>query len=118
MQEGSHESSAPGLIHMSSKSSNRPALTCVACGSQLAHPTWGRETDSAVWEVDFRCPDCERRWASYYTPAELEQLDRELDRAASEIEKELHRLQALHMEEWVARFERAVQLDHILPDDF
>jgi len=77
-----------------------------------------REIDSAVWEVDLRCPDCERRWALYCTHAELEQLDSEFDNAASEIEGEFARLQALHMAEWVERFQKALHLDLILPDDF
>jgi ribosomal protein S27E len=108
----------PPFIHMSSTSSNWPLSTCGTCGSHLVHPTGGRETPSAVWEVDLRCPDCGQRWASYYTQAELDRLERELDGAASEIEKELSRLEALHMEEWVARFESVLNLDLIVPDDF
>jgi hypothetical protein len=71
-----------------------------------------------VWEVDLRCPDCERWRASYYTRSELEQLDQELDRAASEIETELGRLAAMHMEEWIALFVHALDLDLIGADDF
>jgi ribosomal protein S27E len=99
-------------------SSNQPVPPCSSCGSLLVHPTDGRETDSTLWEVELRCPDCERREVSYYTPAELERFDRELDRAASEIEDALRRLEALHMEEWAARFAQALDLDLIGPDDF
>ena len=69
-------------------------------------------------EVDLRCPDCEWRRASYYTPSEIEQLDQELDRAALEIETELGRLEALHMGEWTALFVHALDLDLIGADDF
>lgn len=106
------------MRHMSSTRSNRPVPPCSFCGSLLIHTTGRRETDCARWEVDLRCPDCEREQASYYTRWELERLDRELDRAASEIETELRRLEALHMEEWIARFSRALTLDLIAPDDF
>jgi hypothetical protein len=84
----------------------------------LVHLTEGRETHSAMWEVELRCPDCERRHFSYCTQAELEQFDRALDSAASEIEDALGRLEALHMEEWAARFAQALDLDLICPDDF
>jgi ribosomal protein S27E len=106
------------LPHMSRKRSNQPVPPCSSCGSLLVHTTGRRETDSPVWEVELRCPDCERRQASYYTRSELEQLDQELDRAAAEIETELGRLEALHMEEWTARFRHALDLDLIGPDDF
>jgi hypothetical protein len=103
---------------MSSTHSNGPVPPCSFCGSLLTHTTGRRETDSPRWEVEFRCPDCERRHASYYTRSQLAQLDRELGRAAAEIETELGRLEALHMEEWSARFSHALDLDLIGPDDF
>jgi hypothetical protein len=53
-----------------------------------------------------------------YTRSGLEQLDRELDRAATETETELGRLEALHTEEWIALFSHALDLDLIGPDDF
>jgi ribosomal protein S27E len=106
------------MRHMSSTRSNGPVPPCSFCGSRLIHTTGRRETDSPRWEVEFRCPDCEQEQASYYTRSQLERLDWELDRAASEIETELRRLEALHMEEWIARFSRALNLDLIAPDDF
>jgi hypothetical protein len=107
------------MRHMSSsKRSNWPVPPCSFCGSLLIHATGRRETGSPVWEVDLRCPDCERRRASYYTRSELDQLDRERDRAVSEIETELGRLETLHMEEWIARFRQALDLELIGPDDF
>jgi hypothetical protein len=51
-------------------------------------------------------------------PNELEQLDRELDSAASEIETELGRVVALHVEEWTARFCHALDVDLISADGF
>jgi hypothetical protein len=106
------------MRHMSSTRSNRPVPPCNSCGSLLIHTTGRRETDSRLWEVELRCPDCERRRASYYTRSELEQLDRELNRAVSEIETQLGRLEALHMEEWIGLFMHALDLDLIGPDDF
>lgn len=100
------------------KGSNPSLPPCGSCGSLLVHLTEGHATESAVWEIELRCPDCERRQVAYISQAELEQFDRELDRAASEIEQELSRLEALHMEEWAARFSQALELDLIAPDDF
>jgi hypothetical protein len=71
-----------------------------------------------VWEVELRCPDCERRRVWYCTQADLEHFDRELDRVTSEMRAEHGRLETLHMEEWVARFAHALDVDLIGPDDF
>jgi hypothetical protein len=53
-----------------------------------------------------------------YTDAQLEELDRELDLAASVMQQQLSRLEAVHMEEWAALFLRALERDLIGPDDF
>jgi ribosomal protein S27E len=103
---------------MSDEQPNWAVPTCGSCGSRLIHRTGGRETNSTLWEVDLRCPDCEGRQVSYYTRAELEQLDRQLNRDTSEMEQELSRIESLHMEEWAARFAQALDLDLIGPDDF
>jgi ribosomal protein S27E len=103
---------------MSNTRSNGPVPPCSFCGSLLTHTTGRRETDTDRWEVDLRCPDCEREQASYCTRSELQRLDRELDRAVSEIEAQVRRLETLHMEEWIARFSSALNLDLIAPDDF
>jgi ribosomal protein S27E len=103
---------------MSRQRSIRPASTCAFCGSHLVHPTAGCEVQSALWEVDLRCPDCERLRVWYCSQAELEHLDRELDRVTSEMKEELGRLEAAHMEEWVDRFAHALDVDLIGPDDF
>jgi hypothetical protein len=103
---------------MSTKRSIRPASACAFCGSPLVHPTTGFEVQSALWEVELRCPDCERLRVWYCTQTELEHLDRELDRVTSEMKEELSRLEGMHMEEWVARFAHALDADLIGPDDF
>jgi hypothetical protein len=103
---------------MSSKRSDGSVPPCSSCGSRLLHTTERRETDSALWEVQLRCSDCERRQASYYTRSELEHLDQELGRAASEIKTELGRLEVLRMEEWIALFRHALDLGLIGADDF
>jgi hypothetical protein len=102
-------------------SSNRPTGSvppCSSCGSLLVHTTERRQTALLRWEVELRCGDCEWRQASYCTRSELEQLDLELKRAASEIETELGRLQAVHMAEWLGCFVLALDRDLIGPDDF
>lgn len=103
---------------MSRERSNRPSASCGSCGSHLIHPTRELQAGSSLWEVELRCADCDELEVTYCTEAELETLDRDQDRAASEIQEELGRLEALHMKEWVSRFEHALELDLIGPDDF
>jgi hypothetical protein len=91
---------------------------CGSCASGLVHPTMTRELDRGSWQVELRCPECERQSSRPCTSRELEELDRELDRASMEIAAELGRLEAVHMEEWAARFAKAVRLDLIGADDF
>jgi hypothetical protein len=103
---------------MSRKGSIRPASACAFCGSHLVHPTAECQIQSSLWEVELRCPECEGLRVCYCTHAELEHLDRELDRVTAEMKKELRRLEAAHMEEWVARFVNALDVDLIVADDF
>ena len=103
---------------MSSERSDEPVPACGFCGSHLVHTTRGRQTGWAAWEVELRCPDCYGQQVAHFSEVELERLDREHDRAALEIGAELSRLEALHLEEWVARFGQALDLDLIGPDDF
>ena len=106
------------MLRMSGEPSNRALPSCGHCGSRLVQPSWGPQADSDSWEVELRCADCNGREVALYTEPELEQLDREHDRAAAEIAAELSRLEALHMEEWIVRFLHALDLDLIGPDDF
>jgi hypothetical protein len=94
------------------------APTCISCQSNLLCPTKGSQVGPALWRVGLHCPECGWRGAVNYTKAQVEELDRELDRAASSIEEQLSRLEAVHMEEWAALFLRALELDLIGPDDF
>lgn len=102
---------------MSDKSSNAPVSACISCESNLLFPTESLRVGSQ-WEVDLRCPECGWRGAVRYTDAQLEELDRELDLAASVMQQQLSRLEAVHMEEWAALFLRALERDLIGPDDF
>jgi hypothetical protein len=94
------------------------AFRCGLCGSGLIYPIESCQVASATWMVDLRCAECPWRGAVQHTEAELEELDRELDRAASEIESHLNHLETLHMEEWVEQFRKAIWLDLIDADDF
>jgi ribosomal protein S27E len=106
------------MRRMSGESSKEALPSCGSCGSHLVQPTSGRQANPSVWEVELRCPDCGEHAVSYYDEAQLELLDREQGRATAEIEAELSRLEAEHMDEWVAQFVRALELDLIGPDDF
>jgi hypothetical protein len=103
---------------VSDKRKRERSSTCVSCESDLVYPTDSCQIGSALWEVDLRCPECGWQGAARYNEAQLEELDRELDRAASVIEHQLGHLEAVHMEEWATQFTRALELDLIGPDDF
>jgi hypothetical protein len=94
------------------------APTCISCRSNLLCPTKAGQAGPALWRVRLRCPECGWRGAVNYTEAQLEELDRGRERAASNIQQQLSRLETVHMEEWAALFLRALELDLIGPDDF
>lgn len=95
-----------------------PRFSCDACNSRLVYPIDAFQLKSALWLMELRCPECGWDGEASCTEAEFEELDRELDRARSQIQDELTRLQALHMEQWVESFVRALDVDLIVPDDF
>jgi hypothetical protein len=101
-----------------SKQVGPSAPTCISCESNLLCPTKTGQVGPSLWRVGLRCPECGWRGSVNYTEAQLKELDRELDRAASNIEDQLGRMEAMHMEEWATLFLRALELDLIGPDDF
>jgi hypothetical protein len=115
---GAEKPAGDTMGHISSNPSNPPAPPCSFRGTLLIHATARRGTGSPVWEVELPGPDCERRRTSNHTRSELEQLDQDLDRAPSEIETEIGPLEAVHMEEWIVLFVRALDLNFIGADDF
>jgi hypothetical protein len=104
--------------HRAPASSKKAGFCCGECQSRLVYPTDSFQLDSPDWHVDLQCPECDWSGTVRCTWAELRRLDGELDRATSEIEGELKRLEALRMAEWVECFVRALDVGLIGPDDF
>ncbi len=68
--------------------------------------------------LDLRCVDCGWEDTTVHTDAELESLDRELDRGYADLLWALEVLWIGNEEEAIARFSRALEADAILPEDF
>jgi hypothetical protein len=91
---------------------------CRACGSELVYPLAWEEAGPSHWEITMRCPECERIATGVYDQEAVEQLDDALDRGTEALIADLRRLMVHNMEEEIARFARALEEDHILPEDF
>jgi hypothetical protein len=68
--------------------------------------------------LDLRCADCGWEDTAVHSDAELEALDRELDRGYADLLWALEVLWIGNEEESIARFAAALAADAILPEDF
>lgn len=93
-------------------------LVCAGCRSRLVHPAGCEESRADEWRVELRCPDCGNAETGVFDLGTLDQLDRELDRAESEIRADLARLVKANMVDYVSRFVAALNADAIQPMDF
>jgi hypothetical protein len=91
---------------------------CESCESHLVYPIdWSEATDQR-WEVELRCPNCEWRTNGTYDQHVVDSFDMELDRGTVALMEDLHALVRANMEEEIERFSRALNADHVLPEDF
>jgi hypothetical protein len=91
---------------------------CGSCGSELVYPLDWEESGATHWEVALRCPNCEWMGTGVYPQETVERFDEELDRGTEALVRDLKNLMHANMEEEIDRFVRALDADHILPDDF
>jgi hypothetical protein len=91
---------------------------CGSCESELVYPLDWEESGATHWEVALRCPNCEWAGTGVYPQETVERFDEELDRGTEALVRDLKNLMHANMEEEIDRFVRALDADHILPDDF
>jgi len=91
---------------------------CGSCDSPLVYPMEWEEAGATHWEVTLRCPNCEWIGAGVFEQETVERFDEELDRGTEALVRDLKRLMTANMEDEIDRFCRALEDDHVLPEDF
>jgi hypothetical protein len=92
--------------------------SCPSCSSVLVQPVNWHEQGDGAWNVELRCPECERWFRDTYTQSEVDTYDEELDRGGQELVEDLRSLTRANMEEEADRFAMALSSNCILPEDF
>ena len=91
---------------------------CAACNSDLVYPVEWDEAGATHWEVTLRCPNCEWNGTGVFSQDAVERFDEELDRGTEALVRDLKRLMTANMEDEIERFVRALDGNHVLPEDF
>ena len=91
---------------------------CGGCDSDLVYPTEWEEAGPTHWEVSLRCPNCEWSGTGVFEQDLVERFDEELDRGTEALVRDLKRLMTANMEDEIERFVRALEGNHVLPEDF
>ena len=91
---------------------------CGSCDSDLVYPVEWEEAGATHWEVVLRCPNCEWAGTGVYEQRVVERFDEELDRGTEALVRDLKRLMQANMEDEIERFIRALEGNHVLPEDF
>ena len=91
---------------------------CASCDSELVYPVEWDEAGATHWEVSLRCPNCEWNATGVYAQETVERFDEELDRGTEALVRDLKRLMTANMEDEIERFVRALDGNHVLPEDF
>ena len=91
---------------------------CGSCESELVYPVEWEEAGATHWEVTLRCPNCEWAGTGVYEQQLVERFDEELDRGTEALVRDLKRLMQANMEDEIERFIRALEGNHVLPEDF
>ena len=91
---------------------------CGTCSSDLVYPVEWEEAGTTHWEVTLRCPNCEWADTGIFAQETVERFDEELDRGTEHLVRDLKRLMTANMEDEIERFVRALDGNHVLPEDF
>ncbi|MFT4036293.1 MAG: hypothetical protein QM679_12035 [Patulibacter sp.] len=95
-----------------------PLAYCPCCGQDRVQPTGWSEVGTSHWHVTLRCPDCEERREAIFGQAELDEFDIALDEGTRSIAADLDLLARANMADDIDRFLKALEHDHIVPEDF
>jgi hypothetical protein len=107
---------APGQSAVARRTA--PLACCPECGHDRVQPTGWNEVGSNHWHVDLRCPDCETRREAIFGQDELDDFDVALDEGTRAVAADLDLLSRANMADDVERFTLAMDLGHIMPEDF
>lgn len=91
---------------------------CPQCTSGLVYPLDWAPVDMCHWRVELRCPECEWHQVGLYEQSVLDRFDEVLDAATETMIAHLRHLQRANMEHELERFNKALDRDLILPEDF
>src|SRR3712207_6166735 len=91
---------------------------CMVCDAELVYPVEWEEAGATHWQVTLRCPNCEWSDTGIFAQDTVERFDEELDRGTEALVRDLKRLMTANMEDEIERFTRALEGDHLLPEDF
>ena len=91
---------------------------CMTCESELVFPVEWDEAGATHWQVTLRCPNCEWTDTGIFSQDTVERFDEELDRGTEHLVRDLKRLMTANMEDEIERFVRALDGNHVLPEDF
>jgi hypothetical protein len=91
---------------------------CMTCDSELVYPVEWEEAGTTHWQVTLRCPNCEWIDTGIFQQETVERFDEELDRGTEALVRDLKRLMTANMEDEIERFVRALEGNHVLPEDF
>jgi hypothetical protein len=95
-----------------------PLSCCPTCGHDRVQPTGWSEVGTSHWHVHLRCPDCEDRREAIFGQSELDEFDVALDEGTRSVAADLDLLARANMADDIDRFLKALDADHIVPEDF
>jgi hypothetical protein len=102
----------------SNKQSTNGMHRCPTCGSILVQPVTWHDQGDGYWNVELRCPECERWGRDSYSRPEVDCYCEELHRGGEELIEGLRALIWANMKEEADRFAAALATDSVLPEDF
>ena len=97
---------------------HRDLHECPECERTLVYPVEWEEASPTQWEVLLRCPNCEWTHLGVFDQTVVDRFDEELDRGTEALVRDLKRLMTANMEDEIERFVRALDGNHVLPEDF
>ena len=91
---------------------------CPDCNSNLVYAVGWEEVLIKLWDVELRCPNCEKRSIVAMDFDTAERCDMAFDEGMEEIQHDLRDMEYVNMEEWIGSFTIALETDLIGPDNF
>jgi hypothetical protein len=91
---------------------------CPGCDKRLVYPVQWSEASPTHWEVELRCPNCERLTVGLFDQDTVDRFDEQLDHGTEALVRDLKQLTQANMEEEIERFSSALASDAIWPMDF